>query len=101
LALSESLSVVSEVKNAVSAIKMRCFREKMHSVLSKNIGYYQLLKISKVFNGESPIDQCIEHLTLTDILIIKYRPVISYDVEFSQNIGTYLPTIGGNFCFKM
>ena len=43
-------------------------------------------KISEVFNGESPIDQCTEHLTLTDILKIKHGPIVSCDVQFSQNV---------------
>jgi hypothetical protein len=49
LALSESLNVVSVVPNALNAIKMRCCKEKMHSVLSENAGYYQVLKIPAVF----------------------------------------------------
>jgi hypothetical protein len=74
---------------------MRCFKEKMHSVLSKNAGYHQLLEISEVFNGESLIDQCIEHLTLTDILKKIYAPIISCELrDFSQNIRTYFLKIG-------
>jgi hypothetical protein len=66
-----------------------------HSAVNK-AGYHQLLKVSKVFNGDSLIDQCIEDLTLTDILKIKHATIVPC-VVFSQNIRTYLQTIGGNF----
>jgi len=65
--------------------------------MSKNANCHKLLQIYKVFNGESTTDQCTEHLTLTHI---KYAPIVSRDVEFPQNTRTYLPKIGGNFCFK-
>jgi len=45
-------------------------------------------------------DQCIEHLMLTDILKMTAASIVSRDVEFAQNIRTYLPTKGRNFCFK-
>ena len=90
-ALRESLNVFSEVQNAFNANKMRCFKKKkLRSLLPQNVGYHQLLKISEVFNGESPIDQHTEHLTLTDILKIKYTSVVSCGLVFSENITTYL-----------
>jgi hypothetical protein len=80
--LAVSLNVVSEIQNVVKATKMKCPEEKMHSLQSKsNTGYDQLLKISTVFNSKSPIDQCIEHFTPTDILKTKDDPIASCDGE--------------------
>jgi hypothetical protein len=42
----------------------------------KNAGFHQVLKFSKVCNGESPIGQCIGHLTFSGILDIKYAPIV-------------------------
>jgi hypothetical protein len=39
----------------------------------KNAGYHKLLKIAEVFDGESPIDQCIEYFTLTDTRNFKMK----------------------------
>jgi hypothetical protein len=61
---------------------MRIFK-KMHQVPrpSKKKSYYQLLKFSKVFNSESPNEQNIEKLTLTDILEINYVLLLSCNAE--------------------
>jgi hypothetical protein len=52
------------------------FKTKKSLSTVKNAGFHQLLKISTVFNGESPIGQCIEHLTFSGILDIKYASIV-------------------------
>lgn len=96
MALSENLNAVPEVQNAVNVVKMRFFKEKCTPVLSKNASYHQLLKVYNVLTVNTT-DQCTEHLTFTHT---KYATIISNDAEFPQNKRTYLPKIGGNFCFK-
>ena len=78
---------------------MKCFKENTAPIAATNAGYHQLLKISEVFDGESPIDQCTEHLTLTDILKIKHASVVSCGLVFFENIRTNLLTVG-RFFFK-
>jgi hypothetical protein len=40
--------------------------------------------MSEVFDGESPIDQCIEYLTLTGILKMKYGSIGLAHVELKM-----------------
>ena len=88
MALRESLRLVSEVQNDLNAIKMRCLRGTNALSALKKYWLPPATKISDALN-ESPTDLCIQNLTLTDILKIKYDPVTSFD-EFSQNVTNIL-----------
>jgi hypothetical protein len=80
IGLAESLNVVSENSECFGCSQNEIFKT-VHSVLSQNAGYHQLLNISRVFDIESPTDQCIEHLTLTDILKIKYAAIVACELS--------------------
>jgi hypothetical protein len=67
----------------------KCFECDQNEVFQRNNSFsivkkcwpLPVLKVCKVFNGESVNDQCTEHLTLTDSFKIKYAPVVSSDVD--------------------
>jgi len=56
LALCEGLRLVSEVQNALNAIKMRCFKGTNALSAVKKYWLPPVTKISDVLNDESPTD---------------------------------------------
>ena len=78
MALSESLNVLSEVQSTWNAIKVRL---KKGTQYRQNCWLSQFTEVSKVVSGESPIGQCIEHLTFAGTLKIKYAPIVWCDAE--------------------
>jgi hypothetical protein len=94
LTLSESLNVVSKIQNALNAIKKEVFQRNNSFSAVKKCWPLPVLKICKVFNGESINERRTERLTLTDSFKIKYAPVISRDVDKN------FLRMGRNFCFR-
>jgi hypothetical protein len=75
LAVSGHLNVVSEVQNALNAVGMKCLKKAL-SAVTKCWLPPVTTNLYKLWNGEYPTGQCIENLTLTDILRIVFCTVL-------------------------
>jgi len=66
-------------------------KNKFKSVFENNNGLSTLKRISKILSGEeenSKLDRDLEELTSDDIVLFKYSPITSVDVE--RCFSTYL-----------
>jgi glycerol-3-phosphate dehydrogenase len=78
LSLTISLNLVSEDQSAIYAVKIVIKRENSFSAVKKTPVTENLYKVC---NCQYSIDQCIKHLTLTDIFKMKHAFTVLCDVE--------------------
>ena len=78
--LSSAISLVNGVIDELKNVQSDVYSAKLN-VLSKNIGFEKLNKVSQILSGNANIDETLEPLSMLDILSLKYAPIVSCDVE--------------------
>jgi hypothetical protein len=89
--LEDSLSLAKKIPNNLEKVSGNIgtmMSRKMKNVLDKNSSYEILCRIFRILIGESFSNFNIEELTASNLVHLKYFPIVSADVErsFSSRI---------------
>ena len=83
--MNDAIDLIEKTKESLQKCngqKGKSVYEKFKKILSKNVGYDTITKISKILNGENEsIQLCSEELSPNDMTFFKYAPISSVDVE--------------------
>lgn len=82
LSLKESLSIIEEVEEKMKNLENKIFFEKFNKVMNRNVGIQTLIKIkNNIFLNKSEADEYIDSLSPSELLLFKFAPTTSNDVE--------------------
>ena len=84
LPLSESIDIMTSVETNLEYLEGEVFYEKLQKVLKRNRGYKNLVEINDVLTRQmQPTQAYVKNLTPSEMVLFKYAPTTSADVERS------------------
>lgn len=102
LELQDSIKTMESIRQSLMALPIKDYSKKLEMVIERNKGYKSLLQVFEaIYEDRAPTDEYVQSLTPKELLLFKYAPVSSADVErsFSAYTGT-LTEKRRNFSFQ-
>lgn len=82
--MNESIDIIESVKNNLNNLARKEFSQKLAKVLTRNRGYNKIVEINNVLNKNiQPTEAYVKKLTPKEIVLFKFAPTTSADVERS------------------
>lgn len=82
LELSDSISTMERIRKSFKGTSLKIYGQKLESILSRNKGYSSLCEVFEaIYNGKVPKDDYVKKLSPEELILFKYCPVSSADVE--------------------
>ncbi|XP_055307944.1 uncharacterized protein LOC129572062 [Sitodiplosis mosellana] len=84
LALSESIEIVTSIRNELRSLSRQEFTRKFEAVLKRNRGFIPICDINNILNRNmQPTNEYVHNLTSHELALFAYAPLSSADVERS------------------
>lgn len=91
LPLAKSMDIVASIENDLRGLRRKEFSQKLERVLQRNRGYKKIVEINNVLNaGTQPKEAYVKKLTSTELVLFKFAPTTSADVERSFSDYKYI-----------